>query len=190
MKNLKLALCVWTLAFTAALQAATIEKVDFPDEIIVDGQKLVLNGGGMRKKKKFFKLWDVYVAGLYIPTKSKDAKAIVDSPAPKVIEMVYVRSVDRETQQEAWKDSFAKVCGADCDAVKDQLKAFNDLMVDMKDRSRMRMTFQKDSVSVDVKGKTEKNALISGEAFRRVLLNLYLGDKSTAPELKPKLLGE
>lgn len=189
MKNVKLAFCVGTLAFAATLQAAVIDKVDFPDEIIAEGQKLVLNGGGMRKKKKFFKLWDVYVGALYLPTKSKDAKAIMESPAPKVIEMVYVRSVDREAQQDAWKESFEKVCGADCEAAKDQLKAFNDLMVDMKDRSRMRMTFQKDSVSVDVKGKTEKNALISGEPFRRVLLNIFLGEKTTAPELKPKLLG-
>lgn len=190
MNKLTMALCVWTLALGCAVNAATIEKVDFPDEINVDGQKLVLNGGGLRKKKKFFKLWDVYVGALYLPAKSTDAKAILASPAPKVIEMVYVRSIDKETLQEGWEESFKKGCGADCDAIKDQLKAFNDTMVDVKDRSRLRLTFKKSSVDIDLKGKENKTAMIEGEAFRRILLDMFLGENTAAPELKPKLLGQ
>lgn len=190
MTKLIMALCVWTLALTSAANAATIEKVDFPDEINVDGQKLVLNGGGLRKKKKFFKLWDVYVGALYIPAKSNDAKAILASPSLKVIEMVYVRSIDKETLQEGWEESFKKVCGKDCDALKDQLKAFNDSMVDVKDRSRLRLTFKKSSVDIDLKAKENKTAMVDGEAFRKVLLEMFLGENTTAPELKPKLLGQ
>lgn len=186
MKSLVLALCVWTCGFS---HAALIEKIDFPDEIMLGTQKLVLNGGGMRKKKKFGMNFDVYVGALYIPAKSSDPVAIMASPLPKVIEMVYLRSIDRETQQEAWKESFGKVCGTDCEAAKDQLTAFNDLMVDVKDKSRLKMTFLKDGINVEVKGKTDKSALVSGDAFRRVMLNMFLGPNATAPELKPKLLG-
>lgn len=189
MNKLIMALCVWTLALGSAVNAATIEKVDFPDEINVDGQKLVLNGGGLRKKKKFFKLWDVYVGALYIPAKSSDAKAILASPAPKVIEMVYVRSIDKETLQEGWEESFKQVCAQDCDSLKDQLKAFNDSMADVKDRSRLRLTFKKSSVDIDLKAKENKTSMVDGEGFRRVLLDMFLGENSPAPELRKKLLG-
>ncbi len=185
MKNLVLALCVWT----CAAQAAVIEKVDFPDQITIGTQNLVLNGAGLRKKKKFFKLWDVYVAALYLPTKSSDAAAIMASPALKVIDIVYLRSIDREALQEAWTESFKKVCAKDCEAAKDQLKAFNDLMVDVKAKSRTKLTFEKDGINVEVKGKSDKSALISGEAFRRIILEIYLGKNPMAPELTAKLLG-
>lgn len=185
MKFLIVALCVWT----SVGSAATIEKIEFKDEQLVGTQKYVLNGTGLRIKKKLGMKFKVYVAGLWLAAKSKDAAEIVKSPGPKILELVFLREIDRETLQEAWEEGFKKNCGEDCAASKEQLKAFNNLMVDVQDGSRLKMTFDKDGVNVEMKASKSTSALIDGEPFRRALLSIFLGKEPPTPELKTGLLG-
>jgi len=187
MKSMLLALCVWTIAGSAA----QIEKVNFPEEMSVGSQKLVLNGAGVRAKKKLGMNFKVYVAGLYLNAKSSEATAIINSPATKVLELVFLRDVDRETLQEAWQEGFANNCKGDCETAKDHFMAFNDTMVDVKENSRLKMTFDKDGVAIDLKGaKRSKNAQIIGETFKKILLAIFIGDSPPTPELKKALLGQ
>ncbi len=185
MKTLIIALCVWTSVGFAAV----IEKINFKDEQLIGTQKYVLNGTGLRTKKKLGMKFKVYVAGLYLPAKSSDAGEIIKSPAPKMLELVFLREIDRETLQEAWKEGFEKNCKEDCAAAQGQFKAFNDLMVDVRDGSRLTMSFDKSGVSVDIKGAKSNSAVIDGEAFRRALLSIFIGDEPPTPELKKGLLG-
>lgn len=182
---LLLPLCVWTTTY-----AKQIEKIDFPDELTLGAQKLVLNGAGLRTKKKLGMNFKVYVAGLYLPAKNADANAVIASPGNKVLELVFMRSVDRETLQEAWQEGFNKNCKAECESSKDQFKAFNDTMVDVKENSRLKMTFDKDGVAVDIKGeKLTKKAQIIGDSFKKALLAIFIGDDPPTPDLKKGLLG-
>jgi long-chain acyl-CoA synthetase len=181
-----LMLCVWTTT-----HAKQVEKVDFPEETMLGNQKLVLNGAGLRTKKKFGMNFRVYVAGLYLTAKNADANAVIASPANKVLELVFLRGIDRETLQEAWQEGFEKNCKADCESAKDAFKAFNDTMVDVKENSRLKMTFDKDGVAVDIKGgKNAKKAQVIGEAFKRALMAIFIGDNPPTPELKAALLGK
>ena len=68
------------LASTA--MAATLAGVTLPDTYTVDGKSLVLNGIGVRT----LTIINVraYVAGLYLPQPSHDARQIFASPGPKV----------------------------------------------------------------------------------------------------------
>lgn len=187
MRSLILALCVWT----CFAQAKTVEKIDIPDEMTSGTQKLVLNGAGLRVKKKLGMNFNVYVAGLYLPAKNKDANAIIDSAQAKVLELVFMRSIDRETLQEAWQEGFDKNCKPHCEAAKGAMKAFNDMMVDVKTNSRLKMSFQKDGVNVDIKGaKDNKTGLIAGEPFRKALMAVFIGAEPPTKELKTALLGE
>ncbi len=166
-----LMLCVWTPGF-----AKQIENVDFPEEITLGNQKLVLNGAGLRSKKKFGMNFKVYVAGLYLPSKSTDAATIIASPTNKVLEMVYLRSVDRETIQETLMDGFKANCKADCESAKDAFKAYVDGMIDVKENYRMKLTFDKDGVTFEVKGgKDNKKAQVMGEPVKRAIMAVYLG---------------
>lgn len=184
-KLLVFALCVWT----SVSLAATVERIEFKDEQLVGTQKYVLNGTGLRIKKKLGMKFKVYVAALYLPAKSKDADEIIKGGAPKILELVFLREVDRETLQDAWKEGFAKNCKEDCEAAKGQFKAFHDLMVDVRDGSRLKMTFDRNGVSVDIKGTKTNSAVIDGEPFRRALLAIFIGDHPPSPELKAGLLG-
>jgi len=181
-----LMLCVWTTTY-----AKQIEKVDFPEELALGTQKLVLNGAGLRTKKKLGMNFKVYVAGLYLTAKNGDANAIIASPANKVLELVFLRSIDRETLQEAWQEGFDKNCKTDCESAKDAFKAFNDTMTDVKENSRLKMTFDKDGVAVEVlNGKTPKKAQVIGESFKKALLAIFIGENPPTPELRDGLLGK
>lgn len=180
-----LSLCIWTA------EAKQVEGIDFPEEITVGTQHLILNGSGLRTKRKFGMNFKVYVAGLYLTAKNSEASAIISSPASKVLELVFLRKLDRETLQEAWKEGFSKNCGSDCEAAQDHLKAFNDVMMDVKENSRLKMTFDKDGVEVEIKGmKDTKKAQIIGETFKKVLLAIFIGAEPPTVELKNGLLGK
>lgn len=186
MRPLILLLCVWTM-FS---QAREIEKVDFADKVSLGTQQLTLNGVGLRTKKKLGMNFKVYVAALYLPAPNKDAKAIVAGSGNKVLELVFLRSVDRETLQEAWQEGFDKNCGSHCENARDQLKAFNDSMVDVKENSRLKITFDKDGVTLELKGaKLNKNAQIVGLPFHQALLSIFIGDHPPTTMLKDGLLG-
>lgn len=181
-----LMLCVWTTTY-----AKQIEKVDFPDELTLGTQKLILNGVGLRTKKRLGMNFKVYVAGLYLAAQNKDAIDVINSQGPKVLELVFLRGIDRETLQEAWQEGFTKNCKAECENAKDYFKAFNDTMVDVSENSRLKMTFEKDGVSVEIKGaKDSKKAQVIGEPFKKALLAIFIGDQPPTPDLKTGLLGQ
>jgi hypothetical protein len=181
-----LMLCVWTPTY-----AKQIEKVDYPEEIILGNQKLALNGVGLRSKKKLGMNFKVYVAGLYLAAKSSDAAAVIASPANKILELSFLRSIDKETLQEAWQEGFSKNCKSDCDSAKDAFKAFNDTMIDVKENYKLKITFDKDGATVEIKGgKDNKKAQIVGDAIKRALLSIFIGEQPPTAELKAGLLGE
>jgi hypothetical protein len=181
-----LMLCVWTTTY-----AKQIEKVDFPDELTLGNQKLILNGVGLRTKKRLGMNFKVYVAGLYLSAKSSDANAVIASPGSKVLELVFLRGIDRETLQEAWQEGFTKNCKSECENARDQFKAFNDTMVDVSENSRLKMTFEKDGVSVEIKGaEASKKAQVIGEPFKKALMAIFIGDQPPTIDLKAGLLGQ
>lgn len=174
----------------AGVSAREIEKVNFADQLDVAGKKLILNGAGLRVKRKLGMNFDVYVAGLYTVAKSDKSTELIASGEPKLLRLVFLRSLDKGTLREAWDEGYKKNCKADCSAGQDQLKAFNDLMVDVKDKSELNIQFDQDSVNVEAKGKESKSGKISGEPFRRALLAVFIGDEPPTEDLKKGLLGK
>lgn len=184
MKYLVLALCVWTCALANARE---IEKINFADDMTIGTQKLVLNGVCLRKKKKFGMNFKVYVAGFYVAKKTKEVKEIYDSKTPMFIDMQYVRGIDRETLQKGWAESFERVCGK-CENSKDHIKAFNDLITDVKENDHMNITIEKDRVNIVNKTKTPKNGMIDGPEFRKNILDMYFGDHPDTADLRKCML--
>src|SRR4029079_11999809 len=105
-----------SLVFSLSAGAREIEKVNFANQLDVAGKKLVLNGGGLRVKRRFGMNFDVYVAGLYLTAKSDKAEAIIASTEPKALRLVFLRSLDKGTLDEAFEEGFNKNCKPDCEA--------------------------------------------------------------------------
>jgi|SRR6478609_7690395 len=95
---LGLSLPVLLLALPAG--ARDCEGVSMPDEVTVEGAKLVLNGMGLREATVFNV--NVYVAGLYLLKKSSDGEKIAAAEEPKQIRIQFVRNVSKNDDQSSY----------------------------------------------------------------------------------------
>ena len=160
--------------------------VTFPDHVNVGGHELVLNGLGLREATVF--MVDVYVAGLYLETKSSDAASILDPARTKRLVMRFVRSVGKEKLVEAFTDGFEKNAGEKREIVAPGLVALNAAMADVKKDDAIALTYVPDTgVTVTVKG--QDVALIPGGDFQRVLFSVWLGAQPPNVTLREGLLG-
>jgi hypothetical protein len=75
------------------LCARDISGVALPEAVSVNGRELNLNGTGVGKEKMLF---DVYVIGLYLETKTSDAGAAIKADEGKRIVLTMLRDVSRE----------------------------------------------------------------------------------------------
>jgi len=163
--------------------ATTIKGVDVAEQTKLGEQTLVLNGAGVRSKY----LFSVYVGALYVPAKSKDADKLMSGPA--VIELTFLRDLDKATLQKAWTEGVEKNCKVDCERAKALLVSFNDLMVDVKDKDRMRLEFTPTAVTVTFSGSSSKTGKIEGDAFRTAMFRVFVGLHPPTDEVKKALLG-
>ena len=92
------ALLVWSTA--AVAQTVDVEGVKFEPTAQVGGQSLQLNGTGVRTRAVF----KVYAAGLYVPQKSTDARALVAQKGPRRIAMGLLRDVSADSFADAFND--------------------------------------------------------------------------------------
>ena len=102
-----LAMCGLILA--APGRAASISGLSLPDTYPLGGQTLMLNGLGIRTLTVF--RVKVYVVGLYLAQRSRDARAILASPGPKVILMQFLHKASKEDIEKQYREGEEKNCG-------------------------------------------------------------------------------
>src|SRR5260370_29448103 len=88
-----------SLAIPATLFAATLAGVKLDDTVTVNGQPLVLNGLGLRKKL-FIK---VYVGGLYLPAKQSNAATVIATAGAQRMQMPFLFAVTKNQQVHAFE---------------------------------------------------------------------------------------
>ncbi|MCA9568934.1 MAG: chalcone isomerase family protein [Myxococcales bacterium] len=171
-----------TLAFPTA-DAAELAGVTMPDSATVAGQKLVLNGMGLREK--FF--IDVYVGGLYLPAKTTDAKSAIDQDVPKRIKMHFIYSeVDAGKLTGAFNDGFAAVGATESQA--SGLAKLNGMMETVKAGETITLDYEP-GVGTHVSVKGQEKGVIAGVDFMKALWGVYLGPSPPTTALKKGMLG-
>ena len=103
-----LALC-GVLASAGPGRAASVSGYSLPDTFPLAGQTLALNGLGIRTLTIL--RVKVYVAGLYLAQKSRDARAILASPGPKVILLQFLHTASKADIEKQYREGEAKNCG-------------------------------------------------------------------------------
>jgi hypothetical protein len=166
--------------------AAQLAGVTLPDQVETGGRSLVLNGLGLREATVL--MVDVYVAGLYVESKTSDPTVILGADQAKQIVMRFVRSVGKEKLAEAWTEGFAKNAGDQAAALAAGLATLNGAMADVKKEDLIVLTYLPGTgVSVSVKGNDA--AVITGDDFQRVLFSIWLGPNPPNVSLREGLLG-
>jgi hypothetical protein len=179
------ALVVCTLSVFAQV---TINDVKLPATLNAEKTNLVLNGGGVRKKA-FFKL---YVAGLYVEQKTKNAEAIVNENKPVAIRLQITSSmINSENMSEAIQEGFGRSLKGNTKPLQPKIDAFI-------------ATFKKEAIKEGdifdlyyVPGtgvKAYKNnklqSTIEGLDFKKALLGIWLSATPVDDLLRQGLLGE
>ncbi len=100
---------VLILCFARAGEGAEIGGASLPDRYPLPGQTLVLNGIGIRTVTIFNVR--AYVAGLYLPAPSRDARAIIVSPEPKVLLMQFLHSASKAQVEQQYREGESRNCG-------------------------------------------------------------------------------
>ena len=166
--------------------AGELAGVSLPDQVMVEGRTLVLNGMGLREAT-ILRL-HVYVAGLYLETRSGDASQIMIPGGTKRLVLRFVRDVGRSSLVDAWNDGFAKAIGTELTGLQDRLATLNAWMVDVKRGDTLVFTqIPGRGVVVEVKGQAK--GTIAGADFSRALWAIWLGDRPPNEQLKVGLLG-
>jgi hypothetical protein len=178
-----IALC--TMLAVGASAAGELAGVEMPDTVTVEGKTLTLNGMGLREK-----LWiDVYVAGLYLESKSSDAAQILDSEQTKRIRMHFVyKKVGAKKLVGAWDEGMQANAGDQMAKLQPSLDQLNAWMVDLVKGDEMIFTsVPGKGLAVEVKG--ESKGVIEDEAFSMAFWSIFIGDKPPTDKLKQGLLG-
>ncbi|MEN9544355.1 MAG: hypothetical protein RLZZ598_1188, partial [Pseudomonadota bacterium] len=95
-RRLSLAAIAAALTLSTALSAyaqatfTDVNGVRFDNEITSRGNKLLLNGAGIRSKFVI----KVYAAGLYVPVKVSTAEGVLDLKTPRSLKVVMLRDID------------------------------------------------------------------------------------------------
>jgi hypothetical protein len=177
------------LLFTVfSLQAATLNDVTLPDQEQVGTKKLVLNGLGIRGVTVMSIPVKVYVGGLYLEKKAKDADEIINSTSSKKMKLHFLHHASKNDSKKAWTESFERNCDKKCDAIQEKIKAFKDILPDVDKNQTINYSFTDKTVELDLEGKSVGK--VESPELVKLMLTSWLGKKPISEDLRDGLLGK
>lgn len=171
--------------FASPLRAVEIEGVAIPEQVVVGGKSLQLNGAGVRTK--FF--MDIYVGALYLPYVTSSMEDAIAGDLPKRVSMhVLYDSIDHERLVDGWIAGFEKNQGKEAIAkLKSRLNRFNAMFADAGRGDVLAFDFLVDGSTV-VSQQGEESGRVEGADFQQALLRVWLGEKPADRDLKRVML--
>ncbi len=173
-----------------APQAIEVANVKYEPSVDLAGQKLLLNGAGIRYKF----VVKVYTAGLYLTHKASTTQEVLSAPGPKRIHIQMLRDIDGNELGKL----FTK--GLEANAPREEFaKCINGVLKLSEVFASRKQLNSGDSFSVDYLPGVGATLLLNGKSvmpepikepeFFSALLRIWLGDKPADDALKDALLG-
>jgi hypothetical protein len=173
----------------ASAETVEVAGVKYETEQSVGGQKLQLNGAGIRYKVVI----KVYTAGLYLATKAATPEAVLAAPGPKRMQIVALRDIDgndlgklftKGMEQNSTREEFAKSINgvlkiAELFSIKKELLKGESFSVDWLPGT---------GAVVSINGKPQGEPIKEPD-FYAALLRIWLGKSPADDQLKDALLG-
>ena len=179
---LALVLCLTSISFA---QTKKFHGVSFNTELKLDGENLVINGAGLREK--YF--MDLYVAGLYVPKKTEDAKKVIYDDTEMAIHIKIVSSsVTRERFIESVNEGFAT--SKHGSASKEEIKKFVGFFSEpIKEGDKINLDYIPGK-GVRVTKNGDIKGTIAGLDFKKALFGIWFGTPPVQESLKKEMLGK
>jgi hypothetical protein len=173
-------------AFSITHAQTVINGITFPNSYTAGSDKLVLNGGGTREK-----LWmDMYVAGLYLKEKNKDASSIISANSSMAIRIYIVSGLITSSRMiEAVEEGFVKSTSGKQDALKEKIRTFEKAFSDQIKKGDV-FDIVYSETGITVYKNTVLKTEIEGLDFKKALFGIWLGREPADDNLKKGMLGE
>jgi hypothetical protein len=183
----RVALGLWSsiLLFALPSTARECEGVSMPDQVVVDGSKLLLNGMGLREATVFNV--NVYVAGLYLLKRSNDGEKVAAAEEPKQIRIQFVRDVSKSDMAEAIQKGFVRVAGDAYGKLKARVERLMTALPEFKKGDRFSITYRP-GTGLELTS-SSASTTIEGADFARAMFLIWLGKHPPNEGLKKGLLG-
>jgi len=176
------ALLIVSLAGPA--HARECEGVTLPNQVQVDGTALRLVGLGVREATALSV--NVYVAGLYLETPTRNAQQVINSAQKKRLILHFVRNVDASDIREAMSDGFMGNGGTA--AMRPRLQELVRMLPAMQEGGRLIFTYIP-GTGVQVQVGARVKGTVAGDDFARVFFAIWFGANPPNAGLKTGLLG-
>ncbi|MGQ3052558.1 MAG: chalcone isomerase family protein [Roseateles sp.] len=174
----------------ASAQVVEVANVKYEPALDLAGQKLQLNGAGIRYKF----VVKVYTAGLYLTQKGGSTAEVLAAPGPKRIHIQMLRDIDGNELGKLF------VKGMEANAPRDEfVKSINGVLKLSEIFASRKQLNSGDNFSVDYVPGLGSTLLLNGKSvmpepikepeFFTALLRIWLGDKPADDNLKDALLG-
>jgi len=184
MKSLTVLLSLLLLS-TPAL-AGELAGVTMPATASVGGEALKLQGMGLRKAIGVVK---VYVAGLYTPTGSGSADAVLKMDGPRSVSMHMLLALDSEKVGSSIEDGFERNSASQMDALTPRLNTLKGMFPNSKKGDLIELAWVPGTGTVvSLNGKAL--GTIEGADFGRALFAVWLGGDPVNESLKAGMLGQ
>lgn len=172
---------------SAPLAAREIDGVHLPESIELAGNRIILNGAGIRTK--FF--FHVYVGGLYLQKKTHDAAAIITGDAPMLMRMHFIYDgVSPEEMQHGWQKGFRWLAPDADAALKQAMGRYTNLFsVTVKENDTYDIGWLPDR-GLEVRLNGNILDVIDSFDLKKVLFTIWLGKDPADGDLKEGLLGK
>jgi hypothetical protein len=182
----KLTATLLSLAIAIPALALTVAGVNLDDHITVNGQTLVLNGAGLRKKL-FIK---VYVGGLYIGAKNSNPQTITGTDSPRRMVMHFLYSVSKNQMCDAWNEGLEQNTKNPSAEVKSGFNTLCSWMEPIPKGNRLVLTYVPGTgTTVEVNGKMK--GTLPGKATADAILATWIGpDPAPGQDFKNAVLGK
>jgi len=176
------------MLLSTSVYGRELAGVDVPETINkADATVLQLNGAGIRSKF-FFK---IYIAGLYLTEKERDASAIFAQDRDRRLVMHFLYDeVGKKDLVEAWNEGF-KGNGSpeQLTELSSDIATFNSLFDTVKKGDQIILDYTVGK-GTDVIIRGEKRGTIEGKPFNDLLLSIWLGEAPVGKGLRDDLLGK
>jgi len=168
--------------------AKEIQGAQLPDTLTFAGEKLVLNGGGVRTKKY---VMAVYVAGLYLKQKSQDAKQIIEADEPMAIRLQVISSlVTSKKMTEATEEGFGAATVGKTAAIRDKIDTFIAVFKEGIQKGDFYDLVYLPGEGVDAYKNERLVTTVPGLDFKKALFGIWLCEKPAInTSLKEGMLG-
>jgi len=169
-----------------AMSAADVAGVKMDDKTAVNGQNLVLNGAGVRKKL-FIK---IYVGGLYLPAKMSNPASILASDTPRRMVLHFLYGVSKDQMCDAWEEGLEANTPNSSAEVKGGFKTLCSLMEPIPKGNQLVITYVPGAGTI-VEVNRKVKGTIPGKPTADAIVATWIGPKpAMGDDFKNAVLGK